>query len=58
MKPGPSVVGAQSLSHWITREVPCCVLLMYYLRNVCLSPGPEDSVLCHIIEAFYFLFHI
>ena len=33
IKPVPPVVGAQSLNHWTTREVPLCVLFGFTICN-------------------------
>ena len=46
IKPGPPALGAQSLSHWTTREVPPSWFLMPILRTWGLAgtPGPELSV--------------
>ena len=38
IEPWPSALGAQSLSHWTTREVPCLHLVVTVTKGFC---GPS-----------------
>ena len=38
IKPGPPVLGVQSLNHWATREVPCLIFKIYISLNAIEAP--------------------
>ena len=44
IKPGPPALGAWSLSHWTTREVPGAVFKLYFVQQV-LTGGQCNGIL-------------
>ena len=56
MEPGPSSLGAWSLSHWTTQEVPICVLFddrqsdWCEVMPYCGSPHPDKVLLRPLLQ--------